>query len=639
MGIDDWKEVSRKKFNVRSNADHTRLISTSIFVMNFLDITASKDLWEVCKGYGVVVDVYIPNRKSKAGKRPTATGALSFASVLRGIPDNVNNISTAPAMVLADDCVVTRNLDNFVMGEVKDFSSINNLHVLLSNEGFHQVKLAYLGGLWIMIQLVSVKVKSNFLKHVGVASWFKQLCNAQPDFVSRERVVWVDIEGVPLHAWSRSTFIKIGSRWGEVLELEENKDDCFARKRICIKTKKEDNILEKFKIIVRGKVFVLRAKELFVWSPMFKDLTDDEFCSDDDSVKGDAINNNVASKQVQPDAESDVEGVSDTCFGDQDNESGLNHLQPQSPNAKEKSSDPFNLYDLLDKHKLNKQDKGKVNSTSDSSIPYPPGFTPENAHNFSDPQKVNDVECHMSQNRSNGFSSRIMEDAQPSNDNFHPLSPGAGHKSNKGGSILEVLDDMVKVGQSMGFSMEGCLGSKAKKAWIKELNNKHKVNFLSIQETKTDCISDMDIRVLWGNHNFDYTISEAVGNSGGILCVWDPSIFRKEQHITSDNFVALYGSWIPTQTKLLMVSVYAPQSVISKRSLWDYISFLINRWNGDCMLMGDFNEVRCLDDRMGSIFNVQGANEFNSFISNSGLVEIQLEGYSFTWSHPSASHH
>ncbi|GJU40647.1 hypothetical protein Tco_1193604, partial [Tanacetum coccineum] len=53
--------------------------------------------------------------------RPTTTGASSFASVLRGIPENVNNISTVPAMVLADDCVVTRNLNNFVMGEVKDF--------------------------------------------------------------------------------------------------------------------------------------------------------------------------------------------------------------------------------------------------------------------------------------------------------------------------------------------------------------------------------------------------------------------------------------------------------------------------------------------------------------------------------------
>nr|GEV72393.1 RNA-directed DNA polymerase, eukaryota [Tanacetum cinerariifolium] len=55
------------------------------------------------------------------------------------------------------------------------------------------------------------------------------------------------------------------------------------------------------------------------------------------------------------------------------------------------------------------------------------------------------------------------------------------------------------------------------------------------------------------------------------------------------------------------------------------------------MVMGDFNKVRFERDRLGSVFNAQGANEFNSFILNAGLVEIQLEGYSFIWSHPSAS--
>ncbi|GJY96814.1 RNA-directed DNA polymerase, eukaryota, partial [Tanacetum coccineum] len=69
---------------------------------------------------------------------------------------------------------------------------------------------------------------SSFVSVLKVASWFSQLRTAQSDFVSRERIVWIDIEGVPLHAWSRPTFSKIGSRWGEVLELEDNKDDCFA---------------------------------------------------------------------------------------------------------------------------------------------------------------------------------------------------------------------------------------------------------------------------------------------------------------------------------------------------------------------------------------------------------------------------
>ncbi|GKD05882.1 RNA-directed DNA polymerase, eukaryota, partial [Tanacetum coccineum] len=136
------------------------------------------------------------------------------------------------------------------------------------------------------------------MKHVGVASWFSQLRTAQSDFVSRERIVWIDIEGVPLHAWSRLTFSKIGSRWGEVLEIEDNKDDCFARKRICIKTKQKDNILEKFKIIVCGKIFVVRAKELLVWSPSFKGVNDAEFVSDDDSVNGEEEKNDDMSKNV-----------------------------------------------------------------------------------------------------------------------------------------------------------------------------------------------------------------------------------------------------------------------------------------------------------------------------------------------------
>lgn len=137
-----------------------------------------------------------------------------------------------------------------------------------------------------MIELDSANTKSKLLQHVGVASWFNQIRNAQGDFVSRERVVWVDIEGVTLHAWSYNTFKKIGSKWGEMLDLEESKDALFARKRICIKTKQEDNILEKFKITIRGKVFVVRAKELFAWTPVFKHITEGMFGMDDNSVSG-----------------------------------------------------------------------------------------------------------------------------------------------------------------------------------------------------------------------------------------------------------------------------------------------------------------------------------------------------------------
>ncbi|GJY42653.1 RNA-directed DNA polymerase, eukaryota, nucleotide-binding alpha-beta plait domain protein [Tanacetum coccineum] len=244
----------------RSNEDHTRMISKSIFVTNFPDNTTSKGLWKLCQGYGTVVDVYIPNRKSKAGKhfgfvrfikvdnvdrlvgnlctlwfgrmhlhanvvrfersskphvrldrpiRSDIPGASSFASALKGNFTIPSPVSSMPLMVLDDSCVVVRDLDNYVVGELKQFSSITNLRILPSNGGFQNVNLAYLGGMWVMLELESSITKEKFMKHVGVASWFTRLCNAQSDFVSNERIVWVDIEGVPLHAWSIAKCIRM----------------------------------------------------------------------------------------------------------------------------------------------------------------------------------------------------------------------------------------------------------------------------------------------------------------------------------------------------------------------------------------------------------------------------------------------
>ena len=94
------------------------------------------------------------------------------------------------------------------MGKVKDFSSIPNLYTILKDEAFLDVKLSYLGGTWVLLEFDNVDIKENLMNHTGVKSWFHILQNASNDFVSEERIVWVDIEGVPLHAWSRETFVR-----------------------------------------------------------------------------------------------------------------------------------------------------------------------------------------------------------------------------------------------------------------------------------------------------------------------------------------------------------------------------------------------------------------------------------------------
>nr|GEV94883.1 RNA-directed DNA polymerase, eukaryota [Tanacetum cinerariifolium] len=377
----------------------------------------------VCKGYGTVVDVYIPNRKFKAGKR------FVFARFMR--VDDVERLVSNPCTVWNGRMHMHANVVRFDRSSKPAYRPIRTETLAANTSAADTYAFVFKGGLWTMMEFSSLISKEKFLQHVGVASWFNSLSNAQPDFVSKERIVWMDIEGVPLHLWSHPTFTKIGSRWDELMELEESKDDLFA---IVYQNEQEDNILEKFKIILRGKVFVIQAKELFSWVPIFQEDKSSDFYSDDESVRGDVGKENHFEQKSQDIGEdSDVDGKQDIEF-----KSGLEHD--------------------VDDNKV----EDKVSSPSV------------------------------------GLNSRIMLDSSP-------------------------IEDQM-----------------------------------SSQETKMEKFSVMEAKYIWGNSNFTYLSSDSIGNSG------------------------------------------------------------------------DFNEVRSEEDRLGWSFNVRGANDFNAFIAESGLIDLHPEGYSFT---------
>nr|GEX90252.1 hypothetical protein [Tanacetum cinerariifolium] len=364
--FDDWKEVTYKKnrstrdrFDLpliqelpntgrfRTKEDDVAKISVSVFITNFLESCSAKDLFNHCKQYGYVVDSFIPNKRSKAGKRfgfvrfinvfnkerlvdnlatvwigrsklqanfarfvrsssrggvqvpskvvnndgssnvnavkvPARHNGTSFASVLQGNEHLRHNISPPLALVLDETYVVDRDFAKCVMGKIKTFSSFPNLYSILLKEGF-------------------------------------------------QNIVWVDIEGVPLHAWSRATFTKICSKWGEVMELKEDKDDSFARKRV---------------------------KEV-------------EYCSDDESLNGEEVPQCDDNIIPNVESDSDIDAVSDACFGESGGNLDGDIAIEQPVKDGEHSSDPFGIYGIL-----GKKDTSLVISKVDKSLPFPPDFTP-----------------------------------------------------------------------------------------------------------------------------------------------------------------------------------------------------------------------------------------------------------------------
>ncbi|GJZ85929.1 RNA-directed DNA polymerase, eukaryota [Tanacetum coccineum] len=305
--------------------------------------------------------------------------------------------------------------------------------------------------------------------------------------------------------------------------------------------------------------------------------------------------------------ESDKEEVQETIFSSHKVESkGRDDINDDDDVLI--SDDPFKIYDLLEKQKL--QGNNVEDEISNGSLNYPPGFTPieEGDKKFDKVDKLNGKEQGYTENaneqvnnveeKSNKGMSSSKEEDKESRCSGH-FRRVEGPKT--GGSILQLLDDVVKVGQTMGYKMDGCVSN------IEEIIKSRGEN------------------------------DPSVGNSGGILCVWDPRMFRKQNSTVSDYFVAIQGVWIPNAKKCLIISVYAPQEVSEKKMLWSYLNHVIDNWSGETIIMGDFNEVRSKEERYGSIFNDHYASLFNSFISSGGLVEVPLGGCAFTWCHKSGN--
>ncbi|GJX67687.1 nucleotide-binding alpha-beta plait domain-containing protein [Tanacetum coccineum] len=529
MGDGAWQEVTYKKrrsvfdrlgntTNV-SKEDEIQKISTFVFITNFPNQFTAKDLWNTCKQYGQIVDAYIPNRRSKAGKR---FGFLRFIKVL-DVSRLINNLYTVwvgrfkihaniprfhreplnknsnqhndtgvergnpgvepiingvkgvhnsyahivkenqsmkvneeskPVLVLDDSCLNQKDYSLCVLSKVKDFASLANLKVVLGNEGFSNIKIRYMGGYWVMIMFQSEESLKSFWDNVGVSTWFSQMQQVSYDFSIDGRVTWVEIEGITLKLWSENTFKRVALKWGVLLDMDDKEDECFHSKRICINTNISTNILESFKIIYRGKVVWVRAKEVPGWVPNF--VEDDEEENELDEEFEDVDTNAVELKNIiELEGDSDEDAVPETKFdepvdGKHDEEDSIGQNKSQS-------EDPFIIYELLKK----KKNVDHKEANSEESFKFPPGFTPqENKDDKGEPSDGSNGNIKESIAQENVRLGEKKANTQKNSTKDDEESICSGHfkKSEiprSGGSILLIIDELVKVGQTMRYNMEG----------------------------------------------------------------------------------------------------------------------------------------------------------------------------------------
>ena len=125
--------------------------------------------------------------------------------------------------------------------------------------------------------------------------------------------------------------------------------------------------------------------------------------------------------------------------------------------------------------------------------------------------------------------------------------------------------------------------SDLKQKNIKEICIANKVSVLGLQETMVPLMSELQIRLFWGNNSFDFLSQSSRGKSGGLITIWDPVLFCKHSSFEGNGYLVVIGSWLPNAMQIGLINVYAPQQPAQKTNcgyLFEILCRKIVIWRG-----------------------------------------------------------
>nr|GEX29749.1 nucleotide-binding alpha-beta plait domain-containing protein [Tanacetum cinerariifolium] len=181
INIVSWRAMNEripKRANLdksfRTKEDNVAKISTSIYITNFPESLSAKELFHTCKQYGHVVDSFIPTKRDMTGKwfgfvrfinifnqerlvnNLCTVGDKSYMGAVKGVNKDVGRDSvSSPVLVLGDECMAFKDLSLAIFGRVKEFTSLANIQLAIGNDGFTEIKIKYMGELWVMMEFTS----------------------------------------------------------------------------------------------------------------------------------------------------------------------------------------------------------------------------------------------------------------------------------------------------------------------------------------------------------------------------------------------------------------------------------------------------------------------------------------------------
>ncbi|KAL4609846.1 hypothetical protein ACB092_08G010200 [Castanea dentata] len=155
------------------------------------------------------------------------------------------------------------------------------------------------------------------------------------------------------------------------------------------------------------------------------------------------------------------------------------------------------------------------------------------------------------------------------------------------------------------------LNEQDKRLRVRNLIRKWEPGVVCLQETKMGLINRAVVRSLWGGH-VDWSYLGSCGASGGVLVMWDTRVVNKTEEAV-ERFSVLCKAF---------TGVYGPNLHRDRKFLWEELCGLTSWWSVPWFP----------SEHLGSNSFIAAMREFSNFISEQGLINLPLQGGTFTWS-------